>query len=224
MIPLLTSIATPLNFLSIATAILLVEVFHLQKPSPQDKAKLQKRLDRIETTTKISTFLLIAWAFTLLLPPTHKSEMLYHIPGLIGCLLAITLQIQLSKQTTWDMAKILSNETIAIISLFKHKKLETTIWFKKTGDEWPPIRIEAGYSHITSPLHLCSSQLNHEIKERIQSSEAFNNEEFQSEFKKTLRGAGVTHPIDITGNDYIPELHAFLEKTLLPKPIIPHGH
>jgi hypothetical protein len=203
--------------LAIATGVLFLEILRQQTIQTQNKQKLEGLLEKINLTTKISAGLVLTWGailiYDILTQGNHKE--LASI-CLLGTIIAVGLQIHAIQKTSEKITEILLIDTIAVISLLKGKSEEIRLWFKKTGQEWPPIRIEVGQYHITQPLKTCPQEATHELTEIIEATEAFKNKEFQEDFRKTLQMAGVTHPVDIEGNEKIKGLQTFLQETLLP--------
>lgn len=210
------SLLTLPNLLGGATSLLLLEVLRRQTPLTTCRVKLQNSLNYANATTKVTALLVVGWSLLLAFEvvqwqtPSHLAAIC-----LLGCLISLGLQIHSIRRLTHQLSEVLMEETVAIISLFKEQSQEIHLWFKKTGQEWPPLEIQVGEDHITQPLQNCTPEAKEKIRELMRKTKAFENKEFQADFKKTLQSAGVTHPLDVQGNQHIRELQTFLEETLL---------
>lgn len=216
MINTLENLMTLPNLLGVATSLLLLTILQQQTATPTCRTKLQSSLNQANTTTKMTALLVVGWSLLLAFEivqwqtPSHIAAIC-----LLGCLISLGLQIHSIRSLTHKLSEALMEETVAIISLFKDKSQEVHLWFKKTGQEWPPLEIQVGENHLTQPLQKCSPEDKEKIRELMRKTKAFENKEFQRDFRKTLQSAGVSHPVDVQGNDHIREIQTFLEETLL---------
>jgi hypothetical protein len=212
----LENLLTIPNLLGVATSLLLLTVLKQQTPTPTCRPKLQSSLHHANTTTKITALLVVGWSLLLAFEivqwqtPSHIAAIC-----LLGCLISLGLQIHSIRGLTHKLSEVLMEETVAIISLFKDKSQEMHLWFKKTGQEWPPLEIQVGENHLTQPLQNCTPETKEKVRELMRKTKAFENKEFQKDFRETLQKAGVSHPVDVQGNDHIREIQTFLEETLL---------
>jgi len=213
---LLDLLATPSNLLGAVSCFLLLEVLRLQTLAPKCRSKLQDLLDRTTLTTKITALLVLAWSLLLSLEIVKwQSPSQIAAVCLLGCLLSLSLQLHTIKKTTLRISELLMDETVAIISLFKDHSKEMHIWFKKTGQEWPPLQIQIGDTHLTQTLEKCPPESIQIVRELMKKTKAFENKTFQNDFRKTLISAGASHPMDVDGHHHIREIQTFLEETLL---------
>jgi hypothetical protein len=219
----LQTLFTGPNLLALATCLLLLEILRQQTLKPTTQKSLQNLLTQTSLTTKATALLVVSWSLLLAIQAIQTGNPSQIAAAcLLGCLTSLGLQIHTLRKTTHHLARLIMEETIAIISLAKDKSQEIHLWFKKSGAEWPPVQIHISESHITRPVTSCSPKIREKISQLIQKTNAFKNKEFQSDLKKTLHDAGVTHPMDIEGNQSIREIQNFLEETLLnPTPTKP---
>ena len=205
------------KILAIATCLLFCEVLRQKKLNPTQEKKLENLIVLLQTTKKVTSMLILSWGAILVFQIlTKSSRWELSLVSLLGCLATIHIQIHNIKKASENLTKVLLKNTVAVISFIKPNSEDIQIWFKKTGEEWPRLKIEIGQNHFPTPLTEYPTRPVEKISQLFRTSQAFENKHFQKEFKKTLNEAGVSHPMDIEGNATIKELQTFLENTLIP--------
>jgi len=89
-----------------------------------------------------------------------------------------------------------------------------SVWFVRTGQEWPVLYSEIGMNGFTSHATAASDRLVEDTSDAIRTHRVFDDSEFSRNLTESLLEAGVTHSIDVEGLEVIPELHNFLETAL----------
>lgn len=89
------------------------------------------------------------------------------------------------------------------------------VWFKRTQEEWPPVRIEFGISHHSiQPKHASDDVRGKILRKITHMLTKPNIDGILKEGRENLQACGVTHPLDIAGQDIHPAMKELVERIL----------
>jgi hypothetical protein len=166
-------------------------------------------LPKIKALSRFLIGTIIAWAslgLLSLIPPGMS------FANTLGSLFLLLMCISLEKFLQNCSKEGLSKTSVAVIEVDYSKNRQLQLWLRKTGEVWPPIKIDIGINNWVIPVKDVDDNVINDIRNILSKTSALNNEELEKDLKKVLKENEATHVIDIEGATIIPEVESFFER------------